>query len=65
MAECMLLLHEEPGAFEGLSPDEIQQVVGEYLAWRSRLVEDGRLVGGEKLSDDGGRWLTRGTASCA
>jgi hypothetical protein len=59
MAEYMLLLHENPSGFEGLSPDEIQKVIGEYVAWRSSLAENGRLAGGKKLRDEGGRWLTK------
>lgn len=59
MAEYMLLLHEDPSGFAELSPDEIEKVIGEYVAWREGLVAQGRLAGGKKLSDEGGRWLTR------
>lgn len=59
MAEYMLLLHEDPSGFAEVSPDEIQKVIGEYVAWRSHLAESGRLAGGKKLRDEGGRWLTK------
>lgn len=59
MAEFMLLLHEDPKAFADVSPDEIEKVIGEYVAWRGRLAQAGRLAGGKKLRDEGGRWLTR------
>lgn len=59
MAEFMLLLHESPSDFAGLSPEEIQRVIGEYSAWRTLLEEDERLVGGNKLKDEGGRHLSR------
>ena len=59
MAQFMLLLHESPNDFAGLSPEEIQRVVGEYTAWRERLAAEGRLAGGLKLKDEGGRRLTR------
>lgn len=59
MAEYMLLLHEDPSGFAELSPDEIQKMIGVYEAWRSRIAEAGRLAGGKKLRDEGGRWLTQ------
>ncbi len=58
MADFMLLLHEEPSALEELAPDEIESVIGEYVAWREELGAAGRLTGGKKLRDEGGRWLT-------
>jgi hypothetical protein len=59
MAEYVLLLHEDPSGFAEISPDEIEKVIGEYVAWREGLVARGRLAGGKKLRDEGGRWLTR------
>ena len=59
MAEYVLLLHEDPSGFDEVSPDEIERVIGEYVAWREELVAQGRLAGGKKLRDEGGRWLTR------
>ena len=59
MAQFMLLLHEAPDDFEGLSPEEIQRVIGEYTAWRLKLQEEGKLAGGLKLKDEGGRHLSR------
>lgn len=58
MGEFMLLLHENPQGFAALSPQEIQTVIGEYSAWRERLAAEGRLAGGNKLKDEGGRWLS-------
>ena len=59
MAEFMLLLHENPSDFAGLSPEDIQKVIAEYSAWRSKLEDEGRLVGSNKLKDEGGRHLSR------
>lgn len=59
MAEYVLLLHEDPAGFADLAPSEIEKVIGEYMAWRERLAAEGRLAGGTKLADDGGRWLSR------
>lgn len=58
MPKFMLLLHEDPSAFADLSPSDIQQAIEEYVAWRVGLTEEGRVVGGDKLTDDGGRVLT-------
>lgn len=59
MAQFMLLLHESPDDFAGLSPEEIQRVIGEYTAWRENLAAQGKLAGGLKLKDEGGRLLKR------
>ena len=59
MAEYVLLLHEDPAAFADLAPSEIETVIAEYVGWRERLVAEGRLAGGKKLKDDGGRWLSQ------
>lgn len=58
MAEYMLLLHEDPGGIGDLGPDEIESVIREYVAWREDLAAAGRITGGKKLRDEGGRWLT-------
>lgn len=63
MPKFMLLLHEDPGAFAELSPQDIQDAVREYTAWREGLSEEGRVVGGNKLTDEGGRWLTGANGS--
>lgn len=57
MAQYMLLLHEDPSGFAQATPEEIQSVIGEYVAWREKLASEKRLVGGEKLKDEGGRHL--------
>ena len=58
MAQFMLLLHESPTDFSNFSPEEIQRVIGEYTAWRLKLQEEGKLAGGLKLKDEGGRALS-------
>jgi hypothetical protein len=57
MPNYMLLLHEQPSDFSQFSPEEIQAVIGEYIAWRKQIAADGKLVGGEKLKDEGGRHI--------
>ncbi|MGD9630174.1 MAG: YciI family protein [Pyrinomonadaceae bacterium] len=57
MANFILLLHEKPSDLSGLSPDEIQSVISEYVEWSQGLAADGKLAGGQKLKDDGGKHL--------
>lgn len=59
MSQFLLLLHERPGAFAGLSPEEMQRIVEEYSAWAAKMAEKGRLVSGKKLREDAGRSLSR------
>ena len=53
----MLLLHDKTTSEMALSPEEIQAVIGEYMAWRDQLAAEGLLIGGEKLADEGGKHL--------
>lgn len=57
MPGYMLLLHSETSENEDLSAQEIQAVIGEYISWRNSIEADGRLIGGEKLTDEGGMHL--------
>ena len=57
MPTFMLLLHQSPTKFRDLSPEEIQQIIARYKAWREELIRRNQLRGGEKLADDGGRRL--------
>lgn len=38
---------------KGLSPEEIQRVVGEWYAWFERGLKDGSIKGGQPLRDEG------------
>ncbi|MEP7272685.1 MAG: YciI family protein [Acidobacteriota bacterium] len=58
MSKFLLLLHESPADYSNVSAEEIQFVIGEYTAWRNKLVTEGRFAGGEKLKDEGGRHLS-------
>src|ERR1700719_3385320 len=57
MANFLLLLHQTPGTFRNLSPEEIQKILGSYIAWREALVKRNKMRAGEKLTHDGGRHL--------
>jgi hypothetical protein len=57
MPNYLLLLYEKPADFSSLSPEAIQSVIGEYVAWSQKLAGQGKLVGGQKLRDEGGKHL--------
>ena len=61
MPKYMLLLHESPTAFKGLSPGEIQAIVQQYSDWRRRLEKEDRFVAGQKLRTDGRHLRRHGT----
>jgi hypothetical protein len=57
MPKFILLLHQEANRMGHLSPEEIQKIIARYTAWRDDLVKRGKVLGGEKLTNDGGRHL--------
>jgi hypothetical protein len=57
MPQFLLLLHQTPTTFRNLSPEEIQKILGGYIAWRETLVKRNKMRAGEKLTNDGGRQL--------
>jgi hypothetical protein len=57
MPNYLLLLHQTPTTFRNFSPEEIQKILGSYIAWREALVKRNKMRAGEKLTDDGGRHL--------
>lgn len=59
MGQFLLILHDEPTDFENFSPEQMQGIVAEYEAWRSELEAQGKLLGANKLADEGGRLLSR------
>jgi hypothetical protein len=58
MAKFMLLLHQTPGVWRNLSPEEIQQKVVKYQAWIEKIRSSGRHVSSEKLGEEGGKRLS-------
>jgi hypothetical protein len=59
MPKYMLLLVDRPTDFASLSPDAMQRIVQEYSAWAAEMGRRGRLHGGQKLADEGGKVLRR------
>ena len=57
MSQYILLLHESPTDATAMSPEEIQRVIEEYRAWSQSMGQAGNMVGGQKLTDEGGRRL--------
>jgi hypothetical protein len=57
MAQFVLLLHEGPNDNDGMSPEEIQRMIQEYGSWMESMGAAGRVVAGQKLTDEGGRSL--------
>jgi len=56
MSKFMLIQHVAPKGVQ--SPEEIQDIMVRIRAWREPLVAVGKLIGGEKLADEGGRILS-------
>lgn len=57
MNQYLLLLHETPADYAGMSPAEMQELIGRYVAWTQEMRTKGHLVSGEKLADEGGRQI--------
>lgn len=58
MPKFMLMLFDNPADYAGLSPQRMQEIVREYGEWAGRIAKEGKLVGGNKLSDEGGKVLS-------
>lgn len=56
MTSYYLMLRDAPGAFEHLSPAEMQAIVERYMAWREA---NASVTGGHKLADGEGHVLRR------
>jgi len=65
MPQFMLILFEKPGDFASMSPDQIQKVIEKYGTWGERMAKENRMVGGHKLTEEGGKKLDRGGGKVA
>jgi hypothetical protein len=59
MAQFVLMLRDNGRFFEGMSPEEIQAVIGRYRGWSDKLRASGTMVGGQKLAGGEGRVMVR------
>lgn len=57
MGRYLVLPRDPSGAWDDVSPQEMQRIVEKYVAWGNKLAEAGKLAGGEKLEDGDGRVL--------
>jgi hypothetical protein len=55
MAKFMLLLHDRPGSFAEISPEEMQKVIEKYMAWGQKLRSAGVMHASNKLTDEPGK----------
>ncbi|HZU37263.1 MAG TPA: YciI family protein [Gemmataceae bacterium] len=58
MAKFMLILHQTPGVWRNLSPEEMQRKIEKYQAWAAKIRSSGRHVSSEKLGEEGGKLLS-------
>lgn len=59
MPRYMLLLHDRTGEFNDVSEAEMMKIVQAYSEWSKKLGAKGKLLGGEKLTDETGRHVVR------
>lgn len=59
VAQYMLLLYDNPEYWMKLSPEEVQNAMAKYGAFRQRLQEKKLWVAGNKLADEPGRVLQK------
>jgi hypothetical protein len=59
MPKYMLLLHDPPGAFASVSPEDMQKIIKKYMAWGNALREQGVIKAGDKLTDEPGKVMRR------
>lgn len=59
MPKFMLLLFDNPSDYADVTPEQMQQVVKEYGSWAQKMGKAGKLAGGEKLADEGGKVITQ------
>ena len=55
MKQFILLLHEDAEAVKNLSPEQMQELVGQHMQWSEKLQKNGNYVGGSGLDQNGKR----------
>jgi hypothetical protein len=50
-----MLLRDTQASSESFTPDSAQAIIEDYKAWSRKMGAAGKLVGGDKLTDDPGR----------
>ena len=55
MPKFMLILRGDVTAdYSQYTPEDFAQILGEYAEWGNRMASENRLLGGDKLTDQGG-----------
>jgi len=57
MPSYMLLLYDNPANWQNISPEEMQKALEKYMAWGTKLRNQGVLLGSHKLAEDVGKVL--------
>lgn len=57
MPKFLMLARSDARAWEGISAEEGQRIVKQYVDWSDRMRAAGRLAGSNKLTDGDGRVL--------
>ncbi len=52
MKKYLLLLHEDIGQMQELSPTEMQELANSHMAWAEELGKSGHLISGEGLEEN-------------
>jgi hypothetical protein len=56
MAQFLLILRGDVTAdYSKYTPADMERILGEYMAWGEKLANEGRLLAGHKLTDEGGK----------
>ncbi len=59
MAKFMVLLTDDPSYWSKCSPEEMQAVIKQYVAWSMKMHATKRIKVGHKLADEGGKQLQK------
>jgi hypothetical protein len=60
MPKFMVILHNAPGLWKDLPPEQAQEKFAKYQSWMNDTIRTAdRYVSGEKLTEHGGKRLTR------
>lgn len=57
MPKFLMLARDDRKGWQGISAEEAQRIVQQYVDWSNRMRTSGRLAGSNKLTDGDGRVL--------
>jgi hypothetical protein len=62
MAQFLMLLRDTQESSSSFTPESAQAIIEDYKSWSRKMGEAGKLVGGNKLTSEGGR-IARSSAN--